>query len=171
MASSSSPPKPYLPFRGVENDTSQYLPLDAVSKEIRYLQLLPGNPEDPIACRLGHTTLDGVDRVRYKALSYCWGDVSDTVEILLYLPTTKGDDDAWNEPVVRNYRITRNLEAALRSLRSSNNIQLFWIDAICINQGNPKEKTHQVGLMNLVYSSSNEVVIWLGEDHPRYFSC
>jgi hypothetical protein len=166
MASSPSTPKPYLPFRGVENDTSFYLPLDLVAKEIRYLLIPPGHRDDPIECRLGHSRLDGDYRIQYKALSYCWGDVSDTVEILLYLPTTKTNYASSSQAVAQPYRITRNLEAALRSLRSPHKSLTFWIDAICMNQGDPKEKTHQVGMINLVYSQAEEVVIWLGESTP-----
>lgn len=164
MASSSSPPKPYLPFRGVENDTSLYLPLDSASKEIRYLQLLPGYGDDPIICRLGHTALEGTDRVQYKALSYCWGSVSDAVEMQLYFPSTKMSPEPLDQAVAQRFRITRNLEAALRSLRFPDETRILWIDAICMDQSNPKEKTHQVGLMNLVYSSAEDVVIWLGGD-------
>jgi hypothetical protein len=109
-------------------------------------------------------------------LSYCWGEVSNTVEIEVHFPVAK----AKSHPVtscackVRLFRITRALEVALRSLRLSQESRALWIDAIAINQADPKEKTQQVGLMNLVYSLAEEVVVWLGEADPHsniVFNC
>jgi len=37
------------------------------------------------------------------------------------------------------------------------------VDALCINQDDILERTHQVGLMGEIYSNSQETVIWLGE--------
>jgi hypothetical protein len=38
----------------------------------------------------------------------------------------------------------------------------LWIDAICINQTNNKEKSFQVGLMAEIYQQANHVFAWLG---------
>jgi hypothetical protein len=38
----------------------------------------------------------------------------------------------------------------------------FWIDAICINQTNNKEKSFQVGLMAKIYQRAHQVFAWLG---------
>ena len=156
-----------LPFRGVQNDTSAYLTLDPSSKEIRYLRLHPGLPNDPIVCSLGYSTFDqeARDRVPYQALSYCWGDVNDTTPIKLYCPVSKNArfTGLKVDHALINYNVTRNLYAALRSLRLFGKPRILWIDAVCMNQADPKEKTHQVGLMNLIYSFAEEVVVWLGE--------
>jgi hypothetical protein len=48
----------------------------------------------------------------------------------------------------------------------------FWIDAICINQENLDEKSHQVARMQYVYTHASSVYIWLEDcseplsDHP-----
>jgi hypothetical protein len=153
-----------LPFRGVKNDTTAYLPLDPSSKEIRYLRLHPGLTDDPIICSLGYSTFDqeAEGHVAYDALSYCWGDLDDTKSIKLYCPVQK-DASSFNDLIQVDYRITRNLETALRSLRHRDMQCILWVDAICMNQGDAKEKTHQVGLMNLIYSCAKGVIVWLGE--------
>jgi hypothetical protein len=40
----------------------------------------------------------------------------------------------------------------------------MWIDAVCINQSNPQERTAQVRIMKKIYAKSDHVVIWLGKD-------
>lgn len=59
--------------------------------------------------------------------------------------------------------ITGNLYSALIHLRKSHSDTTLWIDAICINQRNDKEKEKQVQRMGEIYSSSKRTVIWLGE--------
>ena len=88
----------------------------------------------------------------YAALSYVWGDPADTKAIIL------------NGAVVR---VQRNLEAVLRTLSSRaefhGNYRL-WVDAICINQNDMKEKSRQILKMRTVYGNASEVVAWLGEE-------
>ena len=40
----------------------------------------------------------------------------------------------------------------------------MWIDAICIDQENEKEKEHQLPLMAEIYAKARSVVVWLGRD-------
>lgn len=40
--------------------------------------------------------------------------------------------------------------------------QLFWIDAVCIDQSSVKKRSHQVGMMNSIYSRAALVMGWLG---------
>ena len=86
----------------------------------------------------------------YVALSYCWGDARTTCEI-----------------IVNDYsiQVTENLEAAFRQLRDSHCIKQgfkLWVDAICIDQSNVKERGQQVSRMRDIYASAWHVVIWLG---------
>lgn len=57
----------------------------------------------------------------------------------------------------------RNLEKALRRFRKETESQAFWVDAICINQQDDEERSHQVQIMGSIYKSTNECRIWLGE--------
>lgn len=48
----------------------------------------------------------------------------------------------------------------LRTLVTAAN---WWIDAICINQGNVEEKNQQVALKRQIYEHAQPAVIWLGK--------
>ena len=50
---------------------------------------------------------------------------------------------------------------------SNPNELYIWIDAICIDQKNPLEKTTQIPLMGEVYNNAELVLAWLGND-TRY---
>lgn len=159
-------PRTYLPFRGVANDMSAYLPLESRSHEVRYLRLHPGLPDEPIVCSLGYTNLDTTSghHIPYKALSYRWGKVDDTAPIQLYCPKSKEKSARYLDEsyTLCLFRVTRNLEGALRSIRLLSKSIVLWVDAICMKQSDPGEKTHQVGMMSMIYSSAEEVIVWLG---------
>lgn len=58
-------------------------------------------------------------------------------------------------------RIFPNLYDALLQLRESRPAK-YWIDAICIDQSNTKERTHQVRMMDQIYADAESVIVWLG---------
>ncbi|KAI1774487.1 heterokaryon incompatibility protein-domain-containing protein [Hypoxylon cercidicola] len=117
--------------------------------EIRLLKLLPGSERDPICCELLYVDLAG--HPEYDALSYCWGSPHLTTEVQCDgLPLS----------------ITPNLEDALRAFRYEQSSRLLWVDAICINQEDLKEKEHQVPLMGKIFREASNVVVWLGSDTP-----
>jgi hypothetical protein len=168
----------YLPFRGILNDPSLYSALDPASRQIRCVDLHSGSYTEPVVCSLVYTTLDpeAGELPSYEALSYCWGSVDDTVAIHLRSPNMDagclhihqtGPDSAELNPSIGSFQVTRNLEAALRALRLPDRTRRLWVDAICINQMSDKEKTHQVGQMNLIYKSAAHVLVWLGEADIR----
>ncbi|KAF2032904.1 heterokaryon incompatibility, partial [Setomelanomma holmii] len=43
----------------------------------------------------------------------------------------------------------------------------IWIDAMCINQGDDKEKMGQIQMMTDIYRNAKKVMIWLGEEIPE----
>lgn len=93
----------------------------------------------------------------------------------------------WGDPGVtdsitlhgKQHDVTINLYDALKRLRKSDKHRRLWIDALCINQGDTKEKEGQIGLMDKIYSRAKEVCMWLGEptrtrvfsDGPRDIPC
>ncbi|KAM0420948.1 hypothetical protein ACHAPT_011338, partial [Fusarium lateritium] len=127
-------------------DPLLYQPLDLKSNQIRMLHLLPGNREDPIRCVLSTALLD--DSPKYEALSYAWGDPLDCRPI---------------EVDGKRKSITVNLYHALRRLRYPQDERRLWVDAVCINQDDHVEKSHQVSLMQKIYSSTEKAILWLGE--------
>ncbi|KAF7539643.1 hypothetical protein G7054_g1984 [Neopestalotiopsis clavispora] len=120
--------------------------LDLSRQQIRILRLLPGERFQPIQCSLYTAYLSA--HPPYEALSYAWGDATDREPI-----------------VVENYlcEVTANLARALRRLRKTDQERHLWVDAICINQADNNEKSHQVNLMKEVYTNAVEGLMWLGE--------
>ncbi|PMD16845.1 HET-domain-containing protein [Hyaloscypha hepaticicola] len=135
-----------------DSDTYQYHPLSSAN-EIRLLLLQPEAPGSDIHCRLIHTTLkechDDIYE-NYTALSYAWGDASQTRVIFIDK---------------RPFEITINLAAALDDLRHQHTILRLWADAICIDQSNISERNHQVGLMRDIYSYAQHTVIHFGDSN------
>ena len=110
------------------------------------LTLLPESSKSLIRCTLGKTNLIGP--AEYAALSYCWGDPNDTVEILVNdVPTP----------------VTANLADALRGLQSIGVIRV-WADALCINQADGQEKSQQIRNMTQIYSRAIKTYAWIGID-------
>jgi hypothetical protein len=63
-----------------------------------------------------------------------------------------------------NLQIGDNLERALQDIRSYDTPITLWIDALCINQKDSVEKSHQVQLMRAVYSQATTVRTWIDQD-------
>jgi Heterokaryon incompatibility protein (HET) len=125
----------------------QYPPLDPKRRQIRLVTLESGAWSDKICCIIDVVSFDG--HPIYEALSYVWGDEKDQEDIQLN-----------DHP----FKVTKNLWMVLRRLRDSAVSRVLWIDAICINQSDKNEKSHQVAMMGEIYSSCQKAIIWLGED-------
>ena len=126
-----------------------YQRLNHKAREFRLLKLLPYSSfEDDVCCEIFHSSLD--DHPPYEALSYVWGDPSITGQIQCNGAACS---------------VTANSAIALRYLRLRDRERIIWVDAICINQKDDSEKTHQVGQMRGVYTGAEQVVVWLGEEH------
>jgi Heterokaryon incompatibility protein (HET) len=59
--------------------------------------------------------------------------------------------------------VTKNLHVALLYLRDHFLERTLWVDAICINQNDKKERGQQIRLMANIYSRAARVLVWLGE--------
>lgn len=129
------------------------LPNVAGGRWIRLLELLPGDDATDIACRLQTVQLseDG-QGPSYEALSYCWGS---TLELCTL------DLDG------RKIVIRASLYSALLFLRSPNEVRTLWVDAICIDQADLKEKNTQVAMMATIYNQAAKVIVWLGDPTPE----
>jgi hypothetical protein len=69
-------------------------------------------------------------------------------------------------------KITKSLRSALFYLRKSDEPRTLWVDAICINQNDLKERGDQVRNMGEIYSRTSRTVVWLGpgdEETDRAF--
>ena len=124
-----------------------YEQLDVARKEFRLLNLLPGKPSDPVKCELEVWCCDKNQCRQYEALSYVWGDTPGPSTIVLR---------------DQHMHVTSNLESALRHLRFEDHHRILWIDALCINQDDLRERNHQVRQMRSIYQFATRVVVWLG---------
>lgn len=65
--------------------------------------------------------------------------------------------------------INQNLYEFLTVARKKKGLcKWFWIDALCINQTNTPERSHQVAHMGHIYAHALRVVVWLGKTVSRY---
>ena len=123
---------------------------DPLELEVGYIRLLTLQPSpDPLAdieCTIAH---EATSQANYTALSYTWGSVEEKQFITLNRCS---------------FAVTRNLFVALQHLRSGNESLTLWIDAICINQQDVDERTHQVRQMVEIYKNAIQVFIWMGEE-------
>jgi hypothetical protein len=124
-----------------------YPPLQASSKKIRLLTLLPGPFGTDIHCQLHKTDLHRNSPPLYEALSYAWGSEEDLVVIQIGKGTLS---------------VRKNLADALQHLRYPDRPRTLWIDAICVNQQDLDERSQQVQRMAGIYIRAQCVVVWLG---------
>lgn len=116
--------------------------------QIRLLRIKPGGGR--VKCQLRTVYLS--EDPRYHALSYVWGDSKD-----MRLIKVNGT----------LFPVTVNLYEALiafRDLPSDNILSppfLIWVDAICINQHDEKEKNRQIPRIGHIYAAAERVIIWL----------
>ena len=128
----------------------QYQPLDDEAEHIRLLYLLPAETSADIRVNIVHTRLMKEDVPKYEALSYAWGEI-DTPEVIYV--GQKGDV---------TMAVTRSLYQALPYLRYRDQRRVLWVDAICVDQQNLKERGLQVERMGDIYSLAERVIVWLG---------
>lgn len=133
--------------------TFAYSSLDTTHPSIRLVRLIAGH--GPIQCELFDSFLPPAGSeahltttVPYEALSYTWGGTEKTDTIV-----ANGS----------SLGVTRNLYLALSYLRREDADRILWVDAICIDQENAKERNHQVRQMARIYESADAVILWLGQ--------
>ena len=171
---------PYCPrsqFRGQLPELKDiYRLLDA--EEFRLLQVHGYDNFGILRCSLRHVTFKQDKVIPYTAISYTWNES----EKLWY-----GDYDTSPKPVridgvavlvpdkVANIiclalqvMTTMTQEQSRTMLTSTkHNKQFIWIDAVCINQSDKNEKSHQVARMGTIYSCATEVLSFLGSPSPE----
>lgn len=117
---------------------SIYKPLDKARSEIRLLQISDNGHGSKPCCNL--TTVSLLDKPRFAALSYVWGDASVKEDIIL-----NG----------KSVLVTASLASALKGVRDRlyrptilfpdrqpDSFRL-WADTVCINQVDTEERNQQ----------------------------
>jgi hypothetical protein len=132
-----------LPSSAQLNTQFRYSPLSYHNNEIRLLELTsPTSTHSRPICKLHTVPIHQAPR--YKALSYCWGLNKRKSSILL-----NG----------KEFSVTENLLTALETLQKEPGF--YWVDAICINQADLQERGLQVNRMKIIFSTAEQVVVWL----------
>lgn len=129
----------------------QSVPLPPGSRSIRVLDVHGSSPSDydggPIPTSLRVAGLD--QQLDFTALSYVWGPKATGSHLIACNGVTLA--------------VTESCYAALKHLKRKLAAFTIWIDAICINQKDDTERSHQVTLMGDIYSHASTVYVWLGE--------
>ncbi|KAK7752672.1 hypothetical protein SLS62_005441 [Diatrype stigma] len=129
---------------------------------------------DPSRYEQQPSATDGFEP-QYEALSYVWG--SDNAPHFIFVDPAMGDEENTEKKTPTKLAVTENLMTALRHLRDPSKARTLWIDAICINQGDEEEESHQVQRRDIpvsVPSCEVEQDCWrifqrLGTKHPEWY--
>ena len=120
--------------------------LDLEANSIRLIQLRSDlSPSGHIQCDVRESIIND----SYICLSYEWGTGAPNKLILI------GD---------AAFPVRQNLWDFLEVARQWHQPPWLWIDALCINQSNKKERNHQVQRMGKIYKNAQEVLSWLGNN-------
>ncbi|KAE9381136.1 hypothetical protein N431DRAFT_551311 [Stipitochalara longipes BDJ] len=141
---------------------------------IRLLRILPGQLDTPICWEIFSTyirtsedpqiptsnieTLKPQPRTTlanasYNALSYTWGNAEERGAIRV---------DGKVLSITRNLWIF--LDRHRETFLTKRKVQtVLWVDAICIDQGNVKERSKQVAFMADIFGEAKMVLVWLRE--------
>jgi len=138
-----------------------YQPLE--EWQIRILSIEPGKIGNPLVSVLRTVDMlydEGVlvhgtrTRLSYEAISYCWGDSRARASLLC-----NG---------IR-YPVTLEAYRALQHMRFHDEDRHVWLDGVCINQRDAREKAVQVPKMLAIFKKAERVLCWLGQhgSHTR----
>lgn len=161
-----APHRQYAPFR------YKYVPLDRSKNSIRLLhfQDQSTNPPHesvrsfttakPVQCVLETYDLDQC--IPYVALSYAWGQQPcPSNHVLVNKKLMPVGHNLYTAMFVLWHK--SQIQFTIDPERDADLIQHhFWIDAICINQDDDDERSHQVNLMARIFSEAKCVIAWLG---------
>ncbi|EEU36094.1 uncharacterized protein NECHADRAFT_53169, partial [Fusarium vanettenii 77-13-4] len=98
----------------------------------------------------------------YYAVSYRWGQPLDEEPF----KSMTNDRESCIHIDGSDVMVTKNLSDFLHEVQRDKKLkeEEFWIDAICINQEDPQERSRQVStMMGKIYRSAKCVIAWLGD--------
>jgi hypothetical protein len=125
--------------------TFRYPKLLHQNDAIRLIEVYPPDGSGMISATIVDTVLS--ESPFYHALSYEWGPAGREEEILLN-----------GRPI----KIRKNLHGFL-SIWCVDDVRMLWVDALCIDQNDVKERNRQVAMMGDIYKTATSVILWLGQ--------
>jgi hypothetical protein len=134
-------------------ETSPYRYSLIKHNELRLLRFI--DDQDHISATLTIVSIDD-PLPAFHTLSYTWADGDRIPKKPWYVE-------------IENQRlpVLVSLKSFVDTLRSKDMLldgRNWWIDSICIDQENLKERAEQVQLMHTIYQQSEQVIVWLGEE-------
>lgn len=142
----TSPMPPIPKLLPLEKRLYEYKALKEAG-DIRLLSVSKSSTDGKIYFQLTRQKMS--DCAPYAAISYTWG-------------STKRNRPIYHRFTDEILFVTVNCEAALGNL-FTNGSRMFWIDAICIDQSNVAERSHQVSIMADIFRNASGTIIYLGE--------
>ncbi|KAH6839347.1 HET-domain-containing protein, partial [Alternaria alternata] len=101
-----------------------------------------------------------LDAPAYHAVSYTWGDSGSEEDITICNSDNGDSKDRSNDR--RQMTVRKNCANVLRQLAHFKTANYYWVDAICIDQINDTEKSHQVAMMGEIFSRADCVLSCVG---------
>ena len=121
----------------------------------RLITIQPGSNGSQLTLTISDASFK---QAQYFCLSYTWAPHRPTHKILVN-----------DEQII----IGHNLWLFLCSARSAGLDKPLWVDALCIDQSNVRERNQVVSRMGDIYANAERVIIWLGEQkrsEQRFFT-
>ena len=162
-----------------------YRPLDQNRQQIRLLRQSPASiRSEPLGYELIHYNFD--QEHPYLALSYVWGQqkLQKTISVdgktvpvstnlwaalrslrdafRAAMDEEESSSDRWRRLGPEDY-IAKLMQMILRDEL----VLEIWVDALCINQSDRGERSHQVKLMPQIYTNAFLITMWLGEEEEN----
>jgi hypothetical protein len=169
----ASAPYTYHPLRNeagirvllLEPASTQGAPLFVSLQHIQILQHFEDDLDDQDANAMASSTsIPNTSQVEFEAISYAWGTEEPNVTLGVHRSMPR-----------EHFKISPVLDTMLRYIRLPKKKRCVWIDALCINQKNNKEKEAQVNFMGEIYRQAKGIIVWLGppintqDDVLRFF--
>lgn len=117
------------------------------SEYIRLLTIGPQSAAQDGAVQYSLSSWRFGDAPAYHAISYTWGPA---------------DEDEFIQLDGKVKRIRRNCADVLRQVCHFRTSRYLWIDTLCIDQGNVKEKSRQVAMMGSIFHKAECVLVCIG---------
>ncbi|PQE16184.1 heterokaryon incompatibility het-6 protein [Rutstroemia sp. NJR-2017a BVV2] len=119
------------------------------ARNIRLLEHSGRLDSNDVRFHLSEHSLQRVDG-EFIAISYCWGRETPTKP----LPISSS----------AYLKVTKTVDSLLKHVAGVASGLPVWVDAICINQDDIKEKNNQVSMMRDIYAAAKCVLVWLGNE-------
>jgi hypothetical protein len=119
------------------------------ARNIRLLEHSGRLDSNDVRFHLSENSLERVDG-EFISISYCWG--RETLTKCLPISSSA------------YLKVTKTVHSLLKHVAGVASGLPVWVDAICINQDDIKEKNNQVSMMRDIYAAAKCVLVWLGNE-------